>query len=138
MCAKEIKYYNQAIGIIVAETRYIADVAAKLVTAKYSNVRKPILDIKIVKDDSSRRTLYTTHAATDRGTNVCKKITGENTIYGQYHFSMETLVCVSQPTEQGMKVRPSSQWIDSVQVMTSRALNLQQNWLVLNKLLNNK
>ncbi|XP_014357572.2 xanthine dehydrogenase-like [Papilio machaon] len=127
LCAKEIKYYNQAIGIIVAETRYIADVAAKLVKAKYSNVQKPVLDIKIAKDDSSRRTLYTTHAATDRGTDVCKKIIGENAIYGQYHFSMETLVCVSKPTEQGIKVYPASQWIDGVQVTTSRALNLQQN-----------
>ncbi|XP_013162269.1 PREDICTED: indole-3-acetaldehyde oxidase-like [Papilio xuthus] len=127
LCAKEIKYFNQAIGIIVAETRYIADVAAKLVTAKYSNVQKPVLDIKKAKDDSSRRTLYTTHAATDRGTDVCKKITGENTIYGQYHFSMETLVCVSKPTEQGIKVHPASQWIDGVQMTTSRALNLQEN-----------
>lgn len=128
-----MKFYNQPIGIIVAESRHIADAAAKLVTATYSNVRKPVVDIKVAKEDTESRTLFTTHDATDRGNDVFRKIQGETTIYGQYHFCLETLVCISLPSEQGIDVYPSSQWMDGIQVTTSRVLNRQQNrYLFLN------
>lgn len=127
MCDGIVKYYYQPIGIIVAETQYIADRASKLVTVKYSNVTKPVVDIKEAKMDSSRNTLYAAVDATNPGTDIYKTISGSNTFYGQYHFPMETLVCVVKPTEEGLEVHTATQWLDGTQVMISRALNLDAN-----------
>lgn len=127
LCDGEVKYFNQPLGIIVAESEAIAERAAKLVTVDYSNVRKPVLDIKIAKTDPSRVTLFMPINATKTGTDVKKVFSGENTIYAQYHFCMETLVCVTHPTEEGLKVYSATQWTDVVQQMTSRVLKMSQN-----------
>lgn len=113
--------------MIVAETQHIADRAAKLVQVQYKNVKKPLLDIKEAKNDSSRNTLIRTTPAKERGNNIVKTIKGGNTIYGQYHFVMETLVCVTKPTEEGIEVHTAGQWMDGTQVMISRALNMKCN-----------
>ncbi|KPI91000.1 Xanthine dehydrogenase [Papilio xuthus] len=127
LCNGKVKYYNQPIAIIVAKTRAIADRAAKLVTVKYKNVKRPLLDIKVAKNETGRNTMFLNIAQTDRGSDAIKVINGSFTIYGQYHFCMETLVCVTKPTEEGLEVHSSTQWMDGVQVATSRALNLPQN-----------
>ncbi|CAG4933306.1 unnamed protein product [Parnassius apollo] len=127
LCDGKVKYYNQPIAIVVAKTRQIADRAAKLVTVKYANVAKPLLDIKIAKTIANRNTVFSNVAETDRGNDVIKVISGSNTIYGQYHFCMETLVCVTRPTEEGLEIHSATQWMDGVQVSTSRALNLPEN-----------
>ncbi|KOB70290.1 Aldehyde oxidase AOX1 [Operophtera brumata] len=123
----KVVYFNQPIGIIVAETQQIANKAAKMVTASYKNVRKPVIDIKEAKNDASRLTLFTSKAPTEKGTDVVKTIKGQNTIYGQVHFTMENLSCVTLPTEEGLEVHITSQWMDGVQVMISKALNIEAN-----------
>lgn len=124
LCSGEVKYFNQPFGIIVAETRPIAEKAAKMVTAQYSNVRKPVIDIKIAKKDTKRNKLYTSVDAKTRGNDVAKEIKQEFVSHGQYHFCMETLVCVTKPVEEGLEVYSSTQWIDGVQLMISRALKM--------------
>ncbi|KAG6465427.1 hypothetical protein O3G_MSEX015145 [Manduca sexta] len=123
-CSGQIKYYNQPIGMIVAETRPIAERAAKVVIATYKNVRKPLLSIKDAKKDPNRNTLFTSTTAESRGTDVVKTFQGSNTIFGQYHYTMETLCCVSKTSEEGLEVHSACQWIDGTQVMTSKALNI--------------
>lgn len=93
----------------------------------YSDVRKPIVDIKIAKRDPRRVFLFATMPATEAGKEVVKIIKGENTIYGQYPFTMETLVCVTKPTEEGLEVNAATQWLDIVHEMVSRVLNIKQN-----------
>ncbi|CAK1542877.1 unnamed protein product [Leptosia nina] len=127
LCEKEVKFYNQPLGIIVAETQHAADKGAVLVKVTYRNVRKPEIDIKKTKKDPKRISLFSTIPATKRGNEVAKVINGEMTIYSQYHFCMETLVCVSHPTEEGIKLYSTTQWIDSVQRMVARALKIPQN-----------
>ncbi|KAG6464941.1 hypothetical protein O3G_MSEX014825 [Manduca sexta] len=131
-CSGRVKYYNQPIGMIVAETRPIAERAAKLVQATYRNVKKPILDIKDAKKELERNALFLSVKATDKGSDVKKMIKGNNTIYGQYHNMMETLVCVTKPTEEGLALHVTSQWIDGVQMAVSRALNINCNKLDIN------
>ncbi|XP_012545633.1 LOW QUALITY PROTEIN: uncharacterized protein LOC101738607 [Bombyx mori] len=126
-CSSKVEYFNQPIGMIVAETQQIADRAAKLVKAKYANIKKPVIDIKEAKKDPKRNTLFTSMEATDRGTDVVKLIKGSNTIYGQYHFMMENLSCVTKPTEEGLEVHSATQWMDGTQVMISKALNIDCN-----------
>ncbi|CAG4933320.1 unnamed protein product [Parnassius apollo] len=72
LCNGKVKYYNQPIAIVVAKTRQIADRAAKLVTVKYANVVKPLLDIKIAKNIANRNTMFSNIAETDRGNDVIK------------------------------------------------------------------
>lgn len=40
---------------------------------------------------------------------------------------METLVTVTKPTEEGMEVHSSTQWMDGVQMMIGRALKMDRN-----------
>ncbi|XP_041981596.1 xanthine dehydrogenase/oxidase-like [Aricia agestis] len=124
LCDGNVKYFNQPLGIIVAETEKLAEIASKLVHVTYTDVKKPVLDIKIAKRDPARNTLTLNIPATRVGPNVNRIITGERTIYSQYHFCMETLACVSHPTEEGIKVYATTQWIDGIQGMTSRALKM--------------
>lgn len=125
-----VKYFNQPMAIVVAETRYIADRAAKLVTATYANVKEPLLDIKQTINDSSRSTKYTNVASTDTGTDVAEVIKGFNEIHAQYHYVMETVTTVVKPSDEGLDVYCSTQWMEGVQLMISRALNLSQNQYV--------
>ncbi|CAH0625212.1 unnamed protein product [Chrysodeixis includens] len=122
-----VQYFNQPIGVIVAETRAIAERAAKLVEATYKNVRDPVIDIKEAKDDTEKTTLFAELNATDEEKNVEKIISGANTIYGQYHFSIETLTTVIKPSEHGLDVHSSTHWTEGIQIMIAKALNMDQN-----------
>ncbi|KAH9639155.1 hypothetical protein HF086_018223 [Spodoptera exigua] len=122
-----VKYYNQPMAIVVAKSRYIADRAAKLVTATYANVKDPLLDVKQTINNSERSTQFTKIAATDTGTDVVEVIKGFNEVHGQYHYVMETLTTVVKPSDEGLEVYCSTQWMEGVQLMISRALNLSQN-----------
>lgn len=126
-CSGEVKYYNQAIGMIVAETQQIANRAAKLVVGHYSEIKKPVIDVKLAKNDPNRVSLYRSIEATDRGLDVDKVVHGSMTIYQQYHFCMETLTSISIPVEDGLEVHAATQYTEGIQVMTSRALNIAQN-----------
>lgn len=127
LCNGQVKYFNQPLGIIVAESQSIAQKAATLVHVTYTNVRKPVVDIKKSKKDPSKVTLFNTQEAKRKGTEVTNVIKGENSIYGQYHFSMETLVCVTRPIEEGIRIDSATQWIHAVQTMAQRVLKLNQN-----------
>ncbi|KAG6455924.1 hypothetical protein O3G_MSEX009477 [Manduca sexta] len=126
---KEIKYYDQPIGLIVAETEKLANRAALLVHVKYTvNKEKPILTVSDARErDPSRITLYLIFPARDRGLDVQRVIKGCDTIFWQYHFTMEAQSCVTRPSEDGLDVFTSSQWTDSVHVGISEGLNLEQN-----------
>ncbi|KAJ8719960.1 hypothetical protein PYW07_012003 [Mythimna separata] len=128
LCEGTVKYCGQPYGIIVANTQNLADRAARRVKATYSNVTEPVTDINVAKDDSTRNTLYVAVDATNPGTDtVYKTITGTNILHGQYHFPMETMVCVAKPTEEGLEVHMATQWPDGAHTMISRALNMDQN-----------
>ncbi|XP_026741596.1 xanthine dehydrogenase-like [Trichoplusia ni] len=124
LCDGNVRYYNQPIGIVVAETHQIASRATQLVQVKYNSGAKPVIDIKEAVKDSSRSSLVTSFEATNPGTDVYKTISGSNTLYGQYHFPMETLACIAKPTEEGLEVHSTTQYLDGVQTMIARALNM--------------
>ncbi|CAH0400121.1 unnamed protein product [Chilo suppressalis] len=127
LCSGAIKYFNQPLGIIVAETQYLADKAVKLVKVTYSNVKKPIIDINEAKKDPARVTQFAAIPAVIRGIDIAKIFKGGSTIYWQYHFPMETLVCVVRPSEDGLEVHNSTQWMDATQAAISKALKMDAN-----------
>ncbi|KAL4715641.1 hypothetical protein ACJJTC_006220 [Scirpophaga incertulas] len=126
--SKRIKFYDQAIGMIVAESEKLANRAALLVRVKYVvDAKRPLLTISDVrKEDPSRATLLLVFPARDSGANVQRVIKGGDNIYGQYHYTMETLSCVVQPSEDGLDVFVSTQWPDQVHIGISESLNLEQ------------
>ncbi|CAH1637091.1 unnamed protein product [Spodoptera littoralis] len=125
-CEEKVKYCNQPLGVIVAETRVLAEKAAKMVKVQYKNLRTPVLDVKDAIKDPSRVSLYGTDDATDVGKDIQKVIKGGVTMYAQYHFSIENIPCVIRPTEEGIKVYTSSHSVDSMHVGMSKALNIDQ------------
>nr|XP_034832953.1 xanthine dehydrogenase 1-like [Maniola hyperantus] len=127
LCNGEVKYFNQPLGIIVAESQSIAQRAASLVHVTYINTRRPVTDVKIAKNDPTKVTLLNSIVATKTGNDITNVIKGDNTIYWQYHFSIETLVCVTHPIEEGLRVYLASQWIDGAQQVLHRALKINQN-----------
>ncbi|CAB3227915.1 unnamed protein product [Arctia plantaginis] len=126
LCSGDVKYYNQPLALIVADTQSTADTATKLVKIQYTNIQNPVIDVKEAKLDPKRNMLYKEVKATDKGCDVNRVLTGGNTIYGQQHFSIETLVCVTKPIEEGIAVYATSQWLGAMQLMISRALKLDQ------------
>lgn len=125
-CSGQVKHFSQPLALIVADTQAIADKAANFVKVKYTNVGKPVTDIKIAKYDPNRNTLLQEIKPLHKGLDVVKVIKGGNTIQGQYHFPLETLVSVTKATEEGIAVYASSQWPAAMQVMISRALKIDQ------------
>ena len=127
LCGGEVRYFSQPLGIIVAETYHIANKAALLVKVTYRDISKPITDIRINKNNAQKTTLFRSRDATKRGKCIVKVIKGEETIFGQYHFCLENIACVTWPTDDGLRVNPSSQYIDADQLMISRCLGVDQN-----------
>lgn len=126
---KSIKYYDQPIGLIVAQTEKLANRAALLVKVNYRvDKKKPILTINDAREkDPSRVSLYLVFPARDRGLNVQRVMKGSDDIYAQYHYTMETQTTVTRPSEEGIHVIAATQWLDSTQVGISEALKIEQN-----------
>ncbi|XP_047028790.1 probable aldehyde oxidase 2 [Helicoverpa zea] len=132
LCDKQVLFHGQPAGIIVAEREKIANLAAKLVKINYSSIsqNKPLLTIdQVLKspEKSKRVRADQTVEPTDVGTDVKEVVTGELELKEQYHFHMETQTCVARPTEDGMEVYSSAQWIDVVNVAIAKALNIPVN-----------
>ncbi|XP_052742307.1 uncharacterized protein LOC128198880 [Bicyclus anynana] len=126
-CGGEVKYFNQPIGMVVCKTQAIANYAATLVEVTYTNVRKPVIDINEAIKDPNRVSVFQSVKAKSKGDDVYKVIKGNNTIYGQYHWTMETNVCVVRPNEEGLEVHAATQWLDLAHQGICRALKLDQN-----------
>lgn len=126
-CSGPVKYNGQVIGVVVAETRFIAEYAVKLVHVKYRNVRRPVLDVKIAKNDPRRVNIVGQNEGGAKGNDVFKVIKGNVTMYQQHFFCLETIVCVTKPTEEGLEAYTSTQHLDYVQTMISRALKMPLN-----------
>ncbi|XP_063385553.1 uncharacterized protein LOC134671625 [Cydia fagiglandana] len=126
-CSGSVKYHGQVIGLVAAETRAIAEYATKLVNVKYSNVKKPVIDVREAIKSPDRNKMVYEQGGANRVTDLFKVIKGTQTIFAQQHFCMETLVSVVKPTEEGLEVHCTTQHMDLVQTMISRALLIPEN-----------
>ncbi|KAI5646262.1 molybdopterin-binding domain of aldehyde dehydrogenase domain-containing protein [Phthorimaea operculella] len=126
---KTVKYYDQPIGIMVAENQRLAQRAALLVRVKYRKDKKePIIKIDDARQrDPSRLTLFTAYPYRERGTNVTRVLKGKDDISWQYHFTMEAETCVTRPNDFGLDVFSSTQWPDLTQAGVARVNKIDQN-----------
>lgn len=124
-----IKFYDQPLGIVVAESEKLATKASLLVRVKYKkDKREPLLTINEVREqDPSRVNLFLAVPARDRGANVRKVISDCHNIFWQLHFAIEPLSCVTRPNEDGLDVFPATQSLNWTHVSLSDTLNIPQN-----------
>jgi xanthine dehydrogenase/oxidase len=131
--SSKIQHAGQPIGLILAKTRDIAVAAAAKVRVTYSNVQPPILNIKQsiekAKKEGTLESLIvsTTKSPKENARDGKYRIKGEFEIGGQAHFQMEPNTCLCIPTEEGMSVYSSTQWIDKTQALIASALCIPVN-----------
>ncbi|KAL6263815.1 hypothetical protein P5V15_003898 [Pogonomyrmex californicus] len=128
---KDVLYAGQPVGVIAAETHNLANEAAKLVEIKYSETlkKKPVISIEdaLATKDDTRFMNSMNIPAKKKGKNVKQTIKGVFHCGSQYHYTMETQSCVCIPTEDGMDVYPTSQWMDLTQISIANVLNVKNN-----------
>ncbi|XP_025993326.1 xanthine dehydrogenase/oxidase isoform X2 [Solenopsis invicta] len=128
---EDVLYAGQPIGVIAAETHNLANEAAKLVKINYSETlkRQPMITIEdaLAAKDDTRFLQSIRTPAKKKGNNVKQTIKGVFQCGSQYHYFMETQSCVCIPTEDGMDVYPTSQWVDLTQVMIANCLGVKHN-----------
>ncbi|KAM3955308.1 aldehyde oxidase 2 [Aphomia sociella] len=132
LCDKTVKFYGQPAGILVANREKIANKAALLVKVNYESIskNKPILTVEDVlnsPEKDQRTTNNSTVEPTDTGNDVKCVIYGELKLESQYHYTIEPQTCVAKPTEDGMEVYSSTQWLDLVNVGIAQSLNVKTN-----------
>ncbi|KAL9699930.1 hypothetical protein quinque_003371 [Culex quinquefasciatus] len=135
-CSGEVLYYGQPIGVILADTFELAHRAAKLVQVSYGEPDgKPVLaTLKRVLDAGAQARIHD-QPYDQEGEEYGKvegqyrKIEGRFELPGQFHFSMESQMCICVPTEDGMDVYSSTQWVDICQIAVAQALNIPENSL---------
>lgn len=90
-------------------------------------------DIKLtIKDPNRQNILHTSVDAKDKGTDVVKVLNNSTVIGGQYHFTMETVVCIANPVEDGLDVYMNTQWMNGAQAMIASALKMDASRYVSN------
>ncbi|XP_070499175.1 uncharacterized protein [Chironomus tepperi] len=133
-CATQIRFHNQPIGVIVAESSQLANRASELVKVSYQqseNTKKIIVTLKDVIDKAPER--IESKPEHSRQRLVESNIEGEHKISGrfemenQYHFTMETQTCLCIPIEDGMDVYSATQWMDATQMAISEMLKVPNN-----------
>nr|CAD7447548.1 unnamed protein product [Timema bartmani] len=136
-CSGKVLYEGQPVGIIVAVTRRLANKAANNVRIQYTNVEKPVIQLRDIvgAENGTRVDLGQASGANiDKGVTVPIGVThvvkGSFCNSRQYHFTMETQTCLTVPTENGLNVFSSTQWMDNVQGAIAQILAIPENSVV--------
>lgn len=126
-----MKYNGQPVAIIVANREKVANRAAKLVKVNYEpSSRTPLLTVKNVLSSPEKDDRVTSDAViepTDTGSDTKVVIKDELEIGTQYHYYMEPQTCVARPTEDGLEVYSSTQWLDLTNIAVAQCLNVPVN-----------
>ena len=133
---REIRHYGMVIGIVVAETLEVAQLAARSVTQIYdeSDKTEPIITIEeaiaaqsfyeasrhVIESGNVNKVL----ASSDKDQNIV--VEGTMQVGGQEHFYLETMCSLIVPSEanQGLTVYSSTQALDKTQVCCASATGL--------------
>nr|CAH7725832.1 unnamed protein product [Callosobruchus chinensis] len=124
-CSGRVQYYYQPIGLIVADSHDTALQAAEMVKVEYTApTATPFLNVRQVVEANARNRIRNNTNVVPRrkGTDIQKVIKGEFYVGWQYHFHMEVQCCQVVPTEDGLDIFPSSQWLDLCQLAAAEAL----------------
>ncbi|XP_069792527.1 xanthine dehydrogenase/oxidase-like isoform X2 [Narcine bancroftii] len=122
-------FAGQPIALCVADSQQHALQMVDAVKVTYQDQKPPIvtLDEAIEKKSfhpSPGPGLLVGDPANAISVSPCK-VEGEIRAGEQYHFYMETLICRCVPTEDGLDIQASSQWLSLVQQVVADAIGTQ-------------
>ncbi|XP_075153164.1 uncharacterized protein LOC142226822 [Haematobia irritans] len=126
-----VRFYDQPLGVIVAESKAIAEKATNKVTVLYSSgdssIIMPTMEDVFLHRRQDRIETKLKSAITELKLSAPSDIefNGIFEIGPQYHFTMEPQTCIVIPEEQGLKVYSSTQWINHTQAVIAKMLNLK-------------
>ncbi|XP_048729395.2 xanthine dehydrogenase-like isoform X2 [Ostrea edulis] len=128
LASDKVEFYNQPIGIIVAENSGAAGSAARKVKVTYTDIQPPILTMEeaIAKNSIFPKVADEFKLGDAEGA-IAKsavKVTGRIKCGTQYHMSMETQISICNPTEDGFEVYSSTQWVDGTQKAIAMVLGV--------------
>ncbi|XP_055380079.1 uncharacterized protein LOC129611138 [Condylostylus longicornis] len=132
---KVVKYYDQPVGILVGSDPFSLKKAVKLVKLTYEKVhpvtKSPIFSLNDIKQksDLTKRTVSSVTHKTSNSLKDCvhkKQVKSNFSINGQYHFTMEPQTVVCKPTENGITLYCSNQFIDLHHIVLEKFLNMPQ------------
>ncbi|XP_054089258.1 uncharacterized protein LOC105220608 [Zeugodacus cucurbitae] len=127
-----IKYYNQPIGLIVAESNATANVAAELVKITYDCNEGEVFPTlhDVINSGCSNRINHTVKSLIEN-LNVEEKYdvrgSGKLDLGLQYHFFLEPHTAVVIPFEGGLEVYATTQWMDLQQGVLADLLGMKIN-----------
>lgn len=129
-----IRFYNQPVGVIVAESNALANKAAEFVKITYEEAESTnILPTQndVLNSASSSDRIQHVHKSIIKELNISEsydiKASGKLDMGLQYHFYMEPQTTIVIPFEGGYQVHCATQWMDLVQRIIANMLNLKNN-----------
>lgn len=129
----EVKYFNQPVGIVVAETNALANKAANLIKLTYEGGAKEVYPTMqdVLNGAPSNRVVHSikSDASDDpaKADEFDVEGKGELEMGLQYHFFMEPHTTVAIPSEGGMQLYAATQWMDLTQLVVANMLKLRNN-----------
>ncbi|XP_024217422.1 uncharacterized protein [Halyomorpha halys] len=131
-CSGKVLYSGQPVGIIIAKTEDVANTAAQFISIDYIESQEELcLTIKdVLKTENTSRINHFSKYKPKRNINFEKlkyKVEGEVEMGPQYHFTMEPQSCLCNPTEDGINIFASTQWMSCIQGAVSKVLNIPEN-----------
>lgn len=127
-----IKFYNQPIGVIVAESNATANVAAELVKITYDGKGTEVFPTlhDVLNSGCSDRINHTVKSLIEN-LNIEDKYdvrgSGNLDLGLQYHFFLEPHTAAAIPFEGGLEVYATTQWMDLLQGVLAELLNMKNN-----------
>ncbi|XP_055691105.1 uncharacterized protein LOC129794330 [Lutzomyia longipalpis] len=130
--SSEILYHAQPVGMIVAESFDLAQLAAKKVKVIYersSNIEFYLTPHDVREANDTDRIQQQVAVLGEQNDN---EVEGEHTISGrmnmgsQYHFHIEAQTCICSPSEEGLDVFVASQWMDLCQTAIAQSLGIHE------------
>ncbi|XP_044766830.1 indole-3-acetaldehyde oxidase-like [Coccinella septempunctata] len=134
-CDKIVEFNQQPLGLLVASDKDVLDDAAGLVEVEYTPPKEsPLLSVReiLAAKASDRLIKEKVQKPVKKGTDVKHKLKGSFDMKGQYHFHMELQCCLAVPSEDGLEVYPSTQWMDATQIGIAKVLNVPHNKIRIN------
>jgi len=131
LASDAIGYCGQPVALVVAESYEIALGAARAVKVTYTDIQPPLLDI----NEAIRQQNFYPKPCDDKIVgdadqaiaNAPRKVSGTISQGTQYHYHMETQTSLCLPTEDGIDVFTTTQFIDNVQFAISQITGFPKN-----------
>nr|XP_053653015.1 xanthine dehydrogenase/oxidase-like [Cherax quadricarinatus] len=123
-------FYGQPLGVIVATGRSAASAGQRAVKVTYDDIQSPVLTIEEALKEPLPPDQGFPFVEGDVQAGFAASayiIQGAVSHDSQYHFHMETQVCLATPTDIGMDILSSTQWVSETQRAVGQVLNIPDN-----------